>query len=112
MARIFPLTACVSPAQAILHGNLVLHKHTWNGHIMVFHSDTDFQHVQVTMSDPCYICESKTEPGDWVFINTGNVNEFGDVLRVTVRNIEGVNLVTNAYYSGAQIHGNVVWRRG
>jgi hypothetical protein len=112
MGRVHILYACVCPAQKIISGNLVLHKHTWHGHIGAFHSDTDFGHVQSTMRDPCFICESKTEKGDWVFINNGNTNEFGDVLRVTVRNAAGVNLVTNAYYSSAVNHGKVIWRRG
>lgn len=106
------LCAFVSPAQGVISGNLVLHKHTWHGHIEPFHRDTDFNHVQDTMRDPCYICESKTEDGDWVLISNRNTNEFGDVLRVTVREDNGVKLVTNAYYSAARSHGKVLWRRG
>jgi hypothetical protein len=112
MGRAFPLYACISPAQKLIPGTIVLHKHTWHGHIEPFHVGTDFGHVQLTMSDPCYVCASKTEVGDWVFINEGCANEFGDLLRVTLRHIEGVNLVTNAYYSQARSHGAIIWRRG
>ena len=111
MGKAYAINACPSPVPELIPGTIVLHKHTRHGHIEFFHPEVPFGSVQVAMSNPCYICESKTEPGDWVFVSERCTNEYGDVLRVSVRNVDGVNLVTSAYYSGATNHGVIRWGR-
>lgn len=112
MSRPPVLYAAASPARTLLPGSVVLYKHTWEHHIELGHPDVDFGHVRDTMSDPCYLCVSATTPGSFVMVSEQKTNEFGDVLRVPVKPIDGVNVVTTSYYSAASSHGTVVWRRG
>jgi hypothetical protein len=96
----------------VVPGTITLYKDTFDRHILWGHPDVEFFHVQDTLSDPDYICASETEDGDWVFVCEGNTNDHGDGMRVSVRNVDGQNIVTSAYYSAASWHGKVLWRRG
>jgi hypothetical protein len=101
-----------SPAQDIIRGNILLHKHTWYGKIQRWRPEVEFFQVQDTLEAPDIICESRTRAPDWVFYCEGNTNDYGEGMRVTVRHEGGVNFVTNAYYSDSSFHGHVLWRRG
>jgi hypothetical protein len=105
------LLATRSPAQSLIPGSIILYKDTWETHILWSH-DVEFFHVQDTLADPDYICASKTEEGDWVFVSEGHTDEHGRPNRVAVRNVDGQNIVTSAYYADATWHGVVLWRRG
>jgi len=67
-------------------------------------------HVKLTLQGPDCICDSKTRPGDWVFVSHACVNQHGDPIRVAVRFDGTEYFVTTAYYSASQTHGRVVWR--
>lgn len=101
-----------TPAKAIVPHNIILHQHTWFGHIKIGHPEVDLDQVQDTLSDPDYICDSRTRPGDWVFVCEGNTNDYGEGIRVAVRHQDGMIFVTSAYYSGSPYLGTVLWRRG
>lgn len=107
-----PLTAAVSPAQALIPGSIVLLKHTWD-HIMAAHPEVELWQLQDTLVDPDYIAASTTVPGDFVFICEGNTNEYGDPLVVPVRTLpDGSNIVTTAYYDeNYGRHQPILWRR-
>lgn len=106
------LYARVSPAPSKVSGNVTLYKHTWENHIEVFHPDVGFFPVKNTMDDPCYICTSATTPGSLVLVNEKDTNGAGDALRVPIKPDGDHNIVTSAYYSNAQFHGTVIWKRG
>lgn len=106
------LLAAQSPAPKIISGPIVLHHHTWYGHIEPNH-DVDLQAVNRTIADPCLIAESATVPGDYVLVNQQDVNDFGEALRVPVRpQSTGTNIVTSAYHVSSNFHGKIVWKRG
>ena len=96
----------------MLPGAIILYTDTWTDHILWGHPEVDLGHVHDTLADPDYVCASETEPGDWVLVCEGNTNEYGDPMRVAVRDVGGQLIVTSAYYADAQWHGQVLWRRG
>lgn len=109
------LIRVVSPAPGVSTADVVLHRHTWYGHIKPGHSEVLLGHVRQAMNDPCEIAESKTMPGDYLLLNhSALVDGEAKTLRVPFRPDPGTgtNIVTSAYYSDATDHGNVVWRRG
>lgn len=106
------LLAVQSPAPKIIAGSIVLRHQTWYGHVEPEH-DVEIQAVNRTMSDPCFITKSITVPGDWVFVNEQDRNDWNEVLRVPVRMIgPATNIVTTAYHTDATFHGQVIWQRG
>lgn len=110
--RTVPLLIIQSRAQKLVPGQIILHKHTWHGHILLSHPEVEIFQVQDTLEDPDYICDSKTRPGDFVFVCEGNTNDHGEGMRVAVRTQDRINFVTSAYYSGSATHGTVLWSRG
>lgn len=104
-----------SVAPTIIVGDVVLHRHTWYGHVKPQHGNVILGHVRKAITDPCEIVESKTVPGTYVLLNHDVSLPAGEsTLRVPLLAdaATGTNIVTSAYYSDASHHGAVVWRRG
>ena len=108
-----PFYAAVAPAQSLISGKIVIHRHTWD-HITSGHPEVEFFQVQDTLTDPDYIAASTTVAGDYIFICEGNTNEYGDPLIIAVRTLlDGSNIVTTAYYDANYgRHQPILWRRG
>lgn len=94
---------------------MVLHHHTWYGHIKPAHGNVILGHVRRALNDPCEIVESKTVPGTYVLLNhdvSQPANEKTLKVPLLADPETGTNIVTSAYYSDATFHGKVVWSRG
>ena len=108
-----PLITVPSPAPNVIAGEITLFAHTWYDHVRSEHHDVLLGHVRQAMNDPCEIVASKTVTGSYLLLNHQAQSTAGTTLRVPVRPLPtGTNIVTTAYYSGANSHGIVVWRRG
>jgi hypothetical protein len=103
----------VSPAPELVAGPIRLYQDSWVGHIIVGHSDVDAEHIRETITDPCYIHESKTRPEDtFVFTSENCTNDDGDPMWVPVRKDRTTgHFVTTAYYKQNASPGPILWRR-
>lgn len=103
-----------SPAKSVLPGAIVFYEQTWREHVRVYHPDVKAEDIRSTISDPCFIHESKTRDDTLVFTNTTCVNDDGDPLWVPVRvtATEDPNFVASAYYKEDGSPGTIVWNRG
>lgn len=101
-----------SPAPSVFQGTVTLYEQTWDIHIGTKHGDVSLGDVVLTMEDPCLVCESKTEPGKLILVNTFAYNAMGQELRLPLKDLgSGNHIVTSAYFGNAP-HGTVAWQRG